>query len=113
MSNMISLTGLVATTPRYIRTAEGTDITSFRLASNQRRFDRASNVWLDGDTNWYTVVALGQLAVSVSANVRKGARVLLCGNLRIVDWESGSSTGVNVEIHVDAVGLDLSHPAVL
>jgi single-strand DNA-binding protein len=113
MSDSITLTGLVATTPRFMRTAEGTDIASFRLASNQRRFDRASNAWLDGDTNWYTVVALGRLAISVSTSVTKGSRVLLCGSVRIADWESGSSTGTSVEIHVESLGLDLSYPAVL
>ncbi|MCC7398675.1 MAG: single-stranded DNA-binding protein [Planctomycetes bacterium] len=52
MSDKITLTGLVATTPRHIVTNEGVSIVSFRLASNQRRFDRDRNTWVDGDTNW-------------------------------------------------------------
>jgi single-strand DNA-binding protein len=43
MTDNITLTGLVATTPRHLTTSEGLAITSFRLASSQRRFDRASN----------------------------------------------------------------------
>ena len=36
----ITVTGLVATTPRHLVTADNLPITSFRLASSQRRFDR-------------------------------------------------------------------------
>ena len=40
MTDTITLTGLVATTPRHLVTSEGLPITSFRLASTQRRYDR-------------------------------------------------------------------------
>ncbi|MEY4741849.1 MAG: hypothetical protein RL672_599, partial [Actinomycetota bacterium] len=48
MSEMLSVAGLVATTPRHLVTQDGLPITSFRLASSQRRFDRAQNKWIDG-----------------------------------------------------------------
>jgi hypothetical protein len=51
MSDTITLTGIVATLPRAITTGEGLAITSFRLASSQRRFDRAQERWVDGETN--------------------------------------------------------------
>ena len=41
MPDAITLTGLVATNPRHLVTSEGLPITSFRLASTQRRFDRS------------------------------------------------------------------------
>jgi single-strand DNA-binding protein len=55
VSDVLTLTGLVATTPRHLVTSEGLPITSFRLASAQRRFDRSQERWIDGETNWYTV----------------------------------------------------------
>jgi len=51
----LTLAGLVTPTPRHLLTSEGLPITSFRLASTQRRFDKAIEKWIDGDTNWYTV----------------------------------------------------------
>ncbi|MCU1509507.1 MAG: single-stranded DNA-binding protein [Glaciihabitans sp.] len=42
MSGHITITGLVATQPRHIVTSEGLPITSFRLASTQRRFDTSA-----------------------------------------------------------------------
>lgn len=108
MSDTITLTGLVATTPRHIVTSEGLTITSFRLASNQRRFDRGQNAWVDGDTNWYTVTAFRQLGTHVATSVEKGQRVIVLGRVRIRDWESGEKSGTTVEIDAEAVGHDLT-----
>ena len=108
MTDNITLTGLVATTPRHITTSEGLAITSFRLASSQRRFDRASNRWVDGDTNWYTVSSFRALAENAASSVSKGDRVIVSGKLRIRDWENTDRSGTTVEIEADALGHDLS-----
>jgi single-strand DNA-binding protein len=108
MPDAITLTGLVATTPRHLVTSEGLPITSFRLASTQRRFDRSQEKWIDGETNWYTVTAFRQLALNSNASLEKGQRVLVTGRLKIRDWENGERTGTTIEIEADAVGHDLS-----
>lgn len=108
MTDLITLTGLVATQPRHIVTSEGLTITSFRLASNQRRFDRTQNAWVDGDTNWYTITAFRQLGTHVASSVEKGQRVIVTGRVRIRDWESGEKSGTTIEIDAEAIGHDLS-----
>jgi single-strand DNA-binding protein len=108
MTDIITLTGLVATNPRHIVTTEGLAITSFRLASNQRRFDRTQNSWIDGDTNWYTITAFRQLGAHVATSVDKGQRVIVTGRVRIRDWENGAKSGTTIEIDADAVGHDLT-----
>ncbi|CAN5293049.1 hypothetical protein BH09ACT3_BH09ACT3_13700 [soil metagenome] len=108
MTDTITLTGLVATTPRHLITSEGLPITSFRLASTQRRFDRTESRWVDGDTNWYTITAFRQLAINAAGSVAKGERVVVTGRLRIRDWSVGEKVGTTVEIDADAIGHDLS-----
>jgi single-strand DNA-binding protein len=108
MTDTITLTGLVATTPRHLVTSEGLPITSFRLASTQRRYDRSAQKWIDGETNWYTVTAFRQLAVNVVGSVNKGQRVVVSGKLRVRDWESGDRAGTTVEVDAEAIGHDLS-----
>jgi len=108
MTDAITVTGLVATTPRHLVTSEGLPITSFRLASTQRRYDRGAQKWIDGETNWYTVTAFRQLAVNVVGSVNKGQRVVVSGKLRVRDWESGDRAGTTVEIDADALGHDLA-----
>lgn len=108
MTDLLTLTGLVATEPRHLVTSDGLPITSFRLASTQRRFDRAEQKWIDGETNWYTITCFRQLAINVSSSVDKGNRVVVTGRLRIRDWTSGEKAGTTVEVDADAVGHDLT-----
>lgn len=108
MTDTITITGLVATTPRHLVTGEGLPITSFRLASTQRRYDRRTGEWVDGETNWYTISAFRQLAISASRSIAKGDRVLATGRLRIRDWNSGDRSGTTIEVEADALGHDLT-----
>lgn len=107
MTDTITLTGIIATDPRALVTQSGLSITSFRLASSQRRYDRVKGEWVDGETNWYTVTAFRQLADNVLASLRKGQRVVVTGRVRIRSWESGERSGMTVEIDADAIGHDL------
>lgn len=108
MSELISVAGLVATTPRHLVTQDGLPITSFRLASSQRRFDRSQNKWIDGETNWFTVTGFRQLAINASTSVSKGDRIMVAGKLRVRDWDNGERAGTSVEIEAEAIGHDLS-----
>jgi single-strand DNA-binding protein len=107
MSDTLTLTGVVGTIPRHIVTSEGLAITSFRLASTHRRFDRAQEKWVDGETNWYTITAFRQLALNSAACVSKGDRVVVTGKLHIRDWKTDDKAGTTVEIDAEAVGHDL------
>jgi single-strand DNA-binding protein len=108
MTDSITLTGLVATAPRHIVTSEGLAISSFRLASTQRRFDRSTERWIDGETNWYTVTGFRQLAINVASSISKGQRVVVAGRLKIREWENGERSGTTIEVEADSIGHDLA-----
>jgi single-strand DNA-binding protein len=108
MNDSLSTRGLVATVPNHIVTSEGLPITSFRLAASQRKFNRSTQSWENGDTNWYTVTAFRQLATNIAACVAKGDRIVVSGRLSVRDWESGERSGTVVEIDADGVGHDLT-----
>lgn len=103
-----TITGLVATTPRHLLTKDGLQITSFRLASSNRRFDRASMEWVDGETNWFTITTYRTLAVNTATSIGKGDRVIVSGALRVRDWDNGERVGTSVEIEASSIGHDLS-----
>lgn len=107
MSESTAISGLVATTPRHLVTQEGVPITSFRLASAIRKFDRQRNSWIDADTNWYTITAFRQLAVNSATSISKGDRVVVHGRIKIRDWDNGERSGTSVEIEAEALGHDL------
>lgn len=108
MSELITVAGLVATTPRHLVTQDGLPITSFRMAASHRRFDRAANKWVDGETNWFTVTSFRQLAINAAGSISKGERVLVTGKLRVRDWDNGERAGTSVEVEAEALGHDLS-----
>ena len=99
--------GLVATTPRHLVTQDGLPITSFRLASSFRKYDRVKNKWVDAETNWFTVTSFRQLAVNTATSISKGDRVLVIGKLRVRDWDNGERAGTSVEVEAESIGHDL------
>lgn len=107
MIDTLSVSGIVATTPRHVVTSEGLAITSFRLASTQRRFDKGQAQWVDIDTNWYTVVSFRQLAINANKSLNKGDRVVATGRVKVRNWQNDDKSGTSVEIEADALGHDL------
>jgi single-strand DNA-binding protein len=108
MPDTITVTGLIATPITHTVTSEGLEISSFRLASHHRRFDRETRSWVDGDTNWFSVTAFRQLAANLHASLEKGQRVVVTGRLRVREWRDGEKSGRDVEIIADALGPDLA-----
>lgn len=107
MSESFTVSGLVATTPRHLVTQEGLPITSFRLASSKRRFDRTKKIWVDGETNWFTINSFRQLAINSASSISKGDRIVVSGRLKVRDWDNGERSGTSVEIEADCLGHDL------
>lgn len=108
MTDSITVAGVVGSDPRLHMTTQGLAITSFRLASTRRYFDRAKGSWEDGETNWYTVSGFRQLAHNTVASLKKGERVVVHGRLRLRAWESGEKSGTAIEIEADSIGHDLA-----
>jgi single-strand DNA-binding protein len=82
-------------------------ITSFRLASSKRRFDRTKKTWVDGETNWFTINSFRQLAINSASSISKGDRIVVSGRLKVRDWDNGERSGTSVEIEADCLGHDL------
>jgi len=103
----MSVTGIIATSPRHVVTKEGFDVTSFRLASTGRKFDKGQQAWVDSDTNWFTVVSFRQLAHNANLSLTKGDRVVVRGKLKVREWSNDDKSGTSVEIEAESLGHDL------
>jgi single-strand DNA-binding protein len=107
MNDTITLRGFVASEVKSSTTTRGTATASFRLGTTERRYDRASNTWIDGTTNWYTVQSFRYLAGHVGCSVKKGQRVIVIGKLRLRQWEHEGRIYHVAEIDAESVGHDL------
>ena len=105
--DIVTATGVVGSEVRHLTTAEGYQITSFRLASRSRRYDRKQQKWVDNEANWFSVVCFREMAANVKASIEKGHRVVVTGRLKIRDWSRNDRSGTSVEIEADAIGHDL------
>lgn len=107
MSDNITVRGFVASEIRSSTTPGGVATASFRMGSTERRFDRAANAWVDGNTNWFTVQGYRQLAGNVGCSIRKGQRVIVVGRLKMRSWEKDGRIYHVAEIDAETVGHDL------
>ena len=108
MNDTITVCGIVATDPRHLVTDTGIAITSLRLASPSRRWDRGTGAWTNGPTNWFTVTAFRSLAANVHKSLKKGDRIIVSGRLRVRSWERDDRSGTSVEIDAEGIGHDLA-----
>ena len=64
----------------------GKAICKMRVASNERRFNRDTNQWEDGDSTYIDVTVFGAKA-EACAELTKGSLLLIDGKLKSRDWE--------------------------
>jgi single-strand DNA-binding protein len=108
MTDIITVRGIVGTEIKAGTTKGGTACADFRLASKERRFDRETQEWVDGQTNWYTVQCYRKLAENIGSSLRKGQHIIVTGKLRLRQWTSDDGRqGTACEIDADSLGHDL------
>lgn len=107
IDSSITVTGVVATPPRFV-VASGVPIVNFRIAATSRKQDKRTGEWSDGHTNWFDVSAFRSLAENVEASLAKGDAVIISGRVRIKDWEGNGKSGRSVEIEAKHIGHDLA-----
>ncbi|MBV9160628.1 MAG: single-stranded DNA-binding protein [Pseudonocardiales bacterium] len=90
---------------------DGTLVLNFRVACNERRFDKMSESWVDGESLYLSVSCWRRLAEN-AASLVKGDPVIVRGKLRTREWttEQGERRSV-VELEANAVGPDLARCA--
>jgi single-strand DNA-binding protein len=105
----VSLRGNVASEPRHVRFDDGNTVTSFRLASTARRFDRERQEWVDRETTYVSVNCRRAMASNAATSVRKGHPVVVTGRLRERFWSANGRSGQSLEVEADMLGHDLSY----
>lgn len=104
----ITVTGWVGS-PVELREAAGVAVTDFRVACTPRRFDRKSQEWVNGDTQWYNVTAWRQLAENCAASLNSGDPVVLHGRMVAETWKNNSGMEMTtMKVEASFVGHDLT-----
>lgn len=104
----ITVTGNVAKEPALRVTTTGTRVVSFRLASTERRFDKALRGWRDGDTTWWSVSCWRNMGDNVLDSLRVGDPVIVHGRVRVREYDKEGVRHLVYEIEASSVGHDLA-----
>jgi len=105
----VSVVGNLTADPVLRQTEDGRKVAGFRLASTTRRWDPATEKYVDGKTSFFAVSCWGHLGSNVAESVRKGERVLVSGRLAVREYSvDEKSTRNSVDIEASAVGHDLT-----
>ena len=105
---IMTVNGWVATDPSQHVGPTGARLTSFRLASTSRFFDRDKGEWTDGRTEWFTVKVFRNAAITVANSIKKGQPVTVHGRFRTNEWEGEGGTRTDLVIDATSVGHDLT-----
>lgn len=106
----ITIVGNLTGDPELRFTPSGAAVANFTVASTPRRFDKARNEWVDGDTLFMRCSVWQQQAESVAESLVKGTRVIVTGDLTQREYETreGERRTV-VEVRVQEVGPSLKN----
>jgi single-strand DNA-binding protein len=106
----ITVVGNVLNEPetRLTKTSQ-TMVTSFKVATHARRFDKAVNGWVDAASLRLRVTCWKRLAENVGRSVKRGDPVIVTGNLSCRDWMGDDKIRrVSYELDAVSVGHDLT-----
>ncbi len=109
----ITVTGRVVSDVSTRTTVTGLKVSNFRIACQERRFDRERNEWVDGDRMYMGVTGWRNLAEGMGA-LEKGDHVVVSGKLKVREYTTDDGAHrASPEITAHAVGPDLAWHTVL
>lgn len=110
----VTIEGNLTGDPEYGASDAGNEYARFTVAVNDRRLNKTTGLWEDGDTLFHRVVAFNQQARNVANSLRKGDTVVVVGDLRFgtyVDKETGQSREAR-DVVAENVGASLKFATV-
>ncbi len=105
----VTVIGNLTADPVLRTTKNGKPFATFRRASTPRRWDGREQAYVDGGTNFVSVVTFNALAANVVASLAKGQPAIVYGRLRVNTWSTAEGkNSTSVEIDAYHVGHDLT-----
>lgn len=92
-----------------VRQAGGAQVATFRLGCTPRRYQRRTDSWVDGPTQWYSVDAWRTLGDHCRDSLRRGDPVVVHGRLEVQRWVNSAQVEVtSLVVEATSVGHDLN-----
>jgi single-strand DNA-binding protein len=105
----VTIVGNLAADPELRYTQGGVAVTSLRVGSTPRTFNRQTNAWEDGETVWVRCTAWRELAENIANSLHKGSRVVVTGRLKAPSayQTAQGEARASLELDIDDIGASL------
>jgi len=104
----LTIIGSLTADPELRFTPAGIAVANFTVASNARRFDKATNGYVDAEPIFLRCTAWRTTAENVAESLTRGARVIVTGNLKSNSYETrDGEKRTSLELTVTEVGASL------
>ena len=109
----VTVVGNLLTDVDSHRLNDGTVVANFRVASKERRFDRAGGTWVDGDRLFIDVRCWRGLAQNALESLNKGDPVVVTGRIFTRNYEHQGQRRTSTTLEARSVAADLAHCTVV
>ena len=110
MKIQITVIGNLVSDPELRFTNGGKPVANFVIAASDRKFDKETNTWSDGNTVFITCTAWNKQAENITESLQKGMAVIAQGILRQHDYvDKNEAKQRRLELECDAVGALLTN----
>lgn len=109
---VITIVGSLGADPELRFTAGGIAVANLSIAVNDRKLNRQTNEWEDGETQtqWYRASVWREFAEHVAGSLTKGSRVIAQGRLKQRSYETREGEKrTTIELEVDEIGPSLRY----
>jgi single-strand DNA-binding protein len=109
LTNTLIVVGNLTHDPELRFTSSGLAVCAFTIASNQKRYDKETQQWVDGSVAFVDCEAWRIMAENIVESLVKGTSVIAAGTLKTESWEDNDGNKRSrTKLVVDAVGPNLN-----
>lgn len=109
--NSLTVVGNLTDDPQLRFSPSGAPVANFTIAQTPRRFDKATNSWVNAkEANFFRANVWKQQAENVAESLRKGTRVIAVGKLHTEKYERNGETVTSTNnFDVEHIGPSLAY----
>ena len=100
----VTISGRLTADPQLRFIPSGDAVASFTVAHNERKLDKQTGQWVDGEPLFIKVEAWRQLGEGAAETLAKGSPVIVVGVLKPDNWEKDGETRKSIKLVATEVG---------
>jgi single-strand DNA-binding protein len=108
-ATQVTVIGRLVTDVTARVTPGGDKVANFRIACQERQYDKANDIWADGDRMYVSISCWRHVADHAEASLKQGDQVIARGRLKLRKYEAADGEHrTALEVDATSIGPDLA-----